>query len=75
MMLPVWDGTMTDKLEGTWNKVAMAYLRYFPIICLDGMRKTTESLSQDSWYPGQDLNQASPKYKTRVLPLGQPIQY
>jgi hypothetical protein len=66
---------MTDRLERTWNKVTMAYLRYCPSICQDGMRKTTESLNQDSWCPGQDLNQSFPKYKIRALPLGQPIHY
>lgn len=58
---------MTDKLERTRNIVAMAYLRYYPGICLDRMRKTIESLSQYNWHPGQDLNQASPTCKTRAL--------
>jgi hypothetical protein len=42
-------------------------LRYYPCICLDGLRKTMENLSQYSWSPGRDLNPASPEYEAGVL--------
>jgi hypothetical protein len=31
-------------------------LRYYPGIRLEGLRETTKTLSQDSRYPGRDLN-------------------
>jgi len=44
-------------------------LRYGISICLKGMRKTTQSLSQDGWCLGQDLKQAPHKYKSETLLL------
>jgi hypothetical protein len=34
--------------------------RYYTEICLQGLRKTTKSLSQDSRSPGRDLNLRPP---------------
>jgi hypothetical protein len=42
-------------------------LRYYPNIHLEGLRKTTKNLSQDSWSPGQELNPGPPEYKAGVL--------
>jgi hypothetical protein len=42
-------------------------LRYYPGISLEVLRKTTKSLSHDSWSPGQDLNPRSPEYEAEVL--------
>jgi hypothetical protein len=37
---------MNDELERTWKEAIIAWLRYFPIMCLDGLRKSTEDLSR-----------------------------
>jgi hypothetical protein len=42
-------------------------LRCFPGIRLDGLRKTTKPLSQDSRSPSRDLNPVHPKYETGIL--------
>jgi hypothetical protein len=42
-------------------------LRYYPGIRLEGLRKTTKKLSQDSQSPGRDLNLEPPEYKVGVL--------
>jgi hypothetical protein len=42
-------------------------LRHYPSICLEGLRKTTKNLSQDSRPPGRDLNPAPPEYESGVL--------
>jgi hypothetical protein len=42
-------------------------LRYYPGICLEGLRKNTENISQDSQSPGRDLNLRPPKYEAGVL--------
>jgi hypothetical protein len=34
---------MSDELERSWKEVLMAYLRYYPDICLKGLRKTTKA--------------------------------
>jgi hypothetical protein len=36
-------------------------------ICLEGLRKTTKNLSQDSRSPGRDLNPGPPEYEAGVL--------
>jgi hypothetical protein len=41
-------------------------LRYYPGIRLEGLRKTTEILSQDSLSRGRDLNLGPPEYEVRV---------
>jgi hypothetical protein len=42
-------------------------LRSYPSICLDGLRKTTKKLSQDSCCLGQDLEPGLSKYEAGVL--------
>jgi hypothetical protein len=44
-------------------------LQYFPIICLDMLRKTMKYLSQDNQCPSQDSNWAPPKCKSQALLL------
>jgi hypothetical protein len=41
-------------------------IRYYPDICLEGLRKTTRN-SQDSPSPRQDLNPGGLEYKAGVL--------
>jgi hypothetical protein len=36
-------------------------LRYYPGICLEGLRETTENLSQDSRSSGRDLKPGLPE--------------
>jgi hypothetical protein len=42
-------------------------LRYYPSIRLEGLRKITKSLSQDSRSPGRDLNPGPLEYEAEVL--------
>jgi hypothetical protein len=48
--------------SGSWPD-----LWYYPGICLERMRKTTENLSQDSQSPGQDLKMGPTKYEAGLL--------
>jgi hypothetical protein len=50
-------------------------LRHYPIICLEGLKKTTKNLSQDSQSPDWDLNLVPPEYKAGVYPLDHDIQW
>jgi hypothetical protein len=42
-------------------------LRYYPGLCLEGLRKTTRNLRQDSWSPSRDLNPEPPEHEVGVL--------
>jgi hypothetical protein len=42
-------------------------LRYYQVICLEGLRKTMKPLRQDSQSPGRDLNPGLPEYEAGVL--------
>jgi hypothetical protein len=48
--------TVNNELERMWKEVVIAYLRYYPGICLEELRKTTERHCQDSQSLGWDLN-------------------
>jgi hypothetical protein len=37
--------------------------RYYPGISLEGLRKTTKNLNEDSRSPGRNLNLKSPEYE------------
>jgi hypothetical protein len=37
---------MNDELERTWKEAIVARLRYFPRMCLRGLRKSTKDLSR-----------------------------
>jgi hypothetical protein len=49
--------------KGFGRKWSWPNLRSNPGICIEGLRKTTKNLSQDSWSPGRDLNTGPPKYE------------
>jgi hypothetical protein len=66
---------MIDELERIWKQAVMVLLRYYHGISLEGLRKTTKALSQDSWWPSSDVNQTFPRHKSRVLPLDKPVHY
>jgi hypothetical protein len=65
---------MNDKLEKIWKERAMTDLRYYLSIYLEELMKTMKNLNQDSEYPSQDLKQAPPKHKSRVLLLDQLVR-
>jgi len=44
-------------------------LRYSPGICVDGLRKNMETISQDNQWPGQDSNRVSPNTNPDVPAL------
>jgi hypothetical protein len=54
---------VTDEFEGSRRKRSWPNLKYYPGICLEGTRKTTKSLSQDSQSPGPDLNPGPTEYE------------
>jgi len=58
---------MNDELERLCSEVFMVYVRYYPSICLEGLRKTVSNLSQDSQSPGQESNLETQKYETGVM--------
>ena len=60
---------VNDGLEWMRNDVTVAWLRYYPGICVDGLRKNMETISLDSQWPGQDLNQVSPNTSPDVPAL------
>jgi hypothetical protein len=43
------------------------FWRYYPSICLNGLRKTTKNLSQYSQSPGRDLDTGLREYEAGVL--------
>jgi hypothetical protein len=56
-----------NKLEMMWKKSGHGLLlRYYPGIFLEGLRKATKNLRQDSRSPGPDLNPGSPEYEPGV---------
>jgi hypothetical protein len=55
--------------KGCERKRSWPNLRHCPGICLDGLRKTTKNLGQDSRSPGPDLNLGPPEYEAGVLTL------
>jgi hypothetical protein len=42
-------------------------IRYYPGVCLEGLKKTTKSLSQDSRSLGRDLKPGPPEYEAQML--------
>jgi hypothetical protein len=51
---------MRMDVEGS---VRVLILSYYYSICLQGLRKTSKNLSQDSQSPGRDLKSESPEYE------------
>jgi hypothetical protein len=60
---------MTDELEMIWEEMPVVYSRCHPCICLKKLRKIKKNLTQDSWCPDRNSNQASSEYEYRALPL------
>jgi hypothetical protein len=55
--------------KGCGRKRSWLNLRYYPGICVEGLRKTMKNLSQDSRSPGRDLNPGHPEYEAGVLTI------
>jgi hypothetical protein len=53
--------------KGCGRKRSWPNLRYYPGICPERLRKTTEILSNDSQSPSSDLNLGPPEYEGGVL--------
>jgi hypothetical protein len=47
----------------------------YPGICMKTGKENKNSLNQDSRCSVRDSNRASPEYKSRALPLNQPVRY
>jgi hypothetical protein len=58
---------VNNELERICKEVVVPDLRYYPSICLEGLKKIMINFSQDSWSLGQDLNLGHSKYKERAL--------
>jgi hypothetical protein len=53
----------------SWTGFGRKRSRYYPGICIEWLRKTTETLSQDSWCSSWDSGRVLLEYKSRTLPL------
>jgi hypothetical protein len=53
--------------KGGGRKRSWPNFRYNPSICLEGLRKSTKRISQDSRSPVRDLNPGYPAYEAGVL--------
>jgi hypothetical protein len=42
-------------------------LRYYPVFCLEVLKKTTKNLGQNCQYRSRDLNPGPPEYETGML--------
>jgi hypothetical protein len=49
----------------SWSK-----LRYYPGICVEGLRETTEKPQSEYLFPGRDLTLGAPEYEAAVLSTG-----
>jgi hypothetical protein len=57
MVISVW--LIGKDLEGGDRGLI---LRYYPGICLQGLRETTKDLRQDKQYQGRNMNPGPPEY-------------
>jgi hypothetical protein len=49
------------------RKRSRPHLKYYRSICLEGLKKTSKDLNQDSRSSGQGLNSGSPAYEAGIL--------
>jgi hypothetical protein len=70
---------MNDELEKIWRETVVAWLRNYDKICLEGLRKTTETV-RIAGVAAEFKTKQPPtptittKYKSRALPLDQSVQ-
>jgi hypothetical protein len=62
------------KWKGCGRKRSRSHLRYYPGICLEGLRKITKILSQDSLSKGRDLNSGPPECEVEVLAIDHDVR-
>jgi hypothetical protein len=54
---------VNDELERIWEEAVVANLKYCSGIWLEGLRKTTKYISQDSRFLNRDLNPGPPEHE------------
>jgi hypothetical protein len=57
------------EMGNVWEESVASYSRYEPVICLDGLTKSTTKLSQNSRCLTQDSNPADLEYVCTALRL------
>jgi hypothetical protein len=55
--------------KGCGRKRSWPNLRYYPGICLEGLRENTENLSDNRRSLGPEMNSGSPKYEAEVITI------
>jgi hypothetical protein len=58
---------MVNELEIIWYEVVVAYSRYYPNICLEGLKTVTKDAIKHSLCPGRDSNQMYPEYDSNSI--------
>jgi hypothetical protein len=61
---------MYDELKGIWKGAVITTSRYYPSICLEGLRESCHDIR----CPGRDSNRALPENESSYLPLCQPVR-
>lgn len=70
----VSNGGLTGECKLHWKDMVVPPPTYYSIIFTDELRKTKECFNQDSVRPDSDSNCTPPEYKSRILPVYQPVQ-
>lgn len=64
---------MIDELEMIWKETVVANYIYCTVICLEGLRRTMERLSQVSRCSRRDSKRTPPEYESRMYPVSSTI--
>jgi hypothetical protein len=65
---------ITDGSKIIWQEVVVAQLRFYPGICLEGLRKTTNILTHDGRCFGEASNRVLPERESTALPPGHSVR-
>jgi hypothetical protein len=60
---------MNDELKRIWKEAVVAYLRYYPGICPEGLKKTRKTSVKRAGVSA-DIRKEPLTNKSRALPLG-----
>jgi hypothetical protein len=60
---------MIYELEMITREAVVVYWKYYPMISVDRLRKTTENLSQNNSCPGQSVTVTQTRSDTAILNL------
>jgi hypothetical protein len=82
IMLSVVQGTqcrmvqwlMNKEWKGIWKEMVVAWSRYYPRICLKGLRKLRKASVRIVLCPSRDSIRAPSEYTSRALQLGQSLR-